>query len=231
MPTLISQTSDRFNERTNTALARSGTVHSQNPFARVFTGSVPPPNLPTPTNLTLNMRESAIRPNARNIGNSSDIVMDPEVFTQAVNRMDTVVDFVGAESYAMINGMEEICTTIFQIPETVSRIQNVCDTLKRCLSSIRGVTEAVATDTRQFISDMADIDRGNTRLIAVSQSGASNTIQSARSTITRQASNMERTSTTYKSRAARLEQEAEREERRAASLQIQIDAAMTRLDI
>ncbi|MCL2362837.1 MAG: hypothetical protein FWC73_13615, partial [Defluviitaleaceae bacterium] len=108
MPNLIGNIADRFNERTEAALTRAGMVHSQDPFARVVVRDVQPPNLPAPVNQTLNMPTGSGSLSARNVGNSSNIALEPDVYNQAMKRMVSIDDFVGEEVFTMLGEIEEI---------------------------------------------------------------------------------------------------------------------------
>jgi len=229
MSNLVGNIPKRFKERTEAALSRAGTAHNSNPFERVNTGSVPPPNLRTPLNQTMTLHMISETPTARNMGTSANIVIDPEAFNQATKRMDSIDEFVGQEVYTTLCEVEEMCETIFQIPETIARIKDICSEVKRCLGPFRGVTDGVVIDTRKYVSAMSDVDHGNAGLIALSQVGVNNAVQVATTTINRQAHNMEQTSLSYKTNADRLEREAEREQLRADRLQMQIDASMANI--
>jgi len=225
---LTSKTAIRFFEKTGEGLTRAGTIHNRDPFAGRIYSHAPPPNLPEarnqdPERLTDTSRGTS----ARNVGNSSNIVISPIVLNQHIQRMTSIDDQVGGEVYAMLGEVEEMCATIFQVPATVKRIRNLCDEVKRCLGPFRGVTDDLAIKTRRIASEISDIDHGNPDEIAVSQTGTNQGIQLVTSTISRQADSMERTATTYRARASRLEQEADREQLRADNLQMQIDMALS----
>jgi len=234
MPRLSSKTADRFFENTGEALTSASHIHNQNPFEGMRHDAAPPPQLPIRSNQDPSLlTDTAMGAGAntsmlaRNIGNSSNIVVDPTVLTQSIQRMDKIDEYVGSDAYSMLNDVNEVCTTIFQLPETVQEIKSVCDDVKHCLSPFRGVTDGITIATRRFVYEMSDIDHGNPNSIAMSQTGADQAIQMATTSVNRQSDNMERTASTYKNRADRLEQQAEREERMAVNLQSQIDMAMS----
>jgi len=206
-------------ESTSIPSGRSG---SQNPYP----GGVRAPALQPVSNLSFDMPKSAEGSQARNIGTSANVVVEPEVFNHTLRRMDSIDDFVGGEVYNMLGEIEEICSTIFQVPATVERIKNVCNEVKRCLGPFRGVTDAVAIDTRQYVHAISDIDHGNPNLTAISHIGETNAVQRANTTVNRQVNNMERTVMSYRNTANRLEHEAERERQRAANLQRQANTLM-----
>jgi len=218
---------DRFHTNTSDALTRAGNVHNQNPFEGMRSGDVPFPQLPHAANQSpQSLMQASRSAMAGNVGNSSNIVVDPNTFTQAIQRMDSIDDHVGAEVFGMLGQVEEMCATIFKVPSTVQRIRSLCDEVKRCLGPFRGATEEVAIDTRRFVNAISDIDHGNSGEIAISQVAVSQAVQMARTTIDRQVSNMQRTASTYNTRADRLELDAEREQRRADDIQRQIDEAI-----
>jgi len=225
---LTSKTAIRFFEKTGESLTRAGTIHNRDPFAGRVYSHAPPPNLPEARNQAPErLTDAPSGTTARNVGNSSNIVVPPAALNQVMQRMNSIDDHVGGEVYAMLGEVEEMCSTIFQVPATVKRIRNLCDEVKRCLGPFRGTIDDLTIKTRRIASEISDIDHGNPDEIAVSQAGTSQGIQLVTSTINRQADSMERTATTYKTRASRLEQEADREQQRADNLQMQIDMALS----
>jgi len=226
MPNLVGNIAEKFRAKTEAALTRAGAAHLRDPFERGNFGDVPTPNLRTPTNVQMNLHMISQTPMARNMGTSANVVINPNIYNQAVRRMDAIDELVGAEIHAALCQIEEMCSTIFQVPETIERIRNVCSEVKRCLGPFRAVTDGIAIDTRKYVHAMSDVDHGNTGQIAISQLGADNAVQAASNALDRQANNMERTSASYKSTSDRLERDAEREQRRADDLQAQIDAIM-----
>jgi len=238
MPRLTSRTADRFFENIGEAVTRASHIHNKNPFEGMRHDASPPPQLPVRSNqdpvfLTDAIGGAGVNTGmiARNIGNSSNIVVDPTVLTQSIQRMDKIDEHVGSNVYTMLNDIEEICATIFRLPETVQEIHSVCDDVMHCLGPFRGVTEGITMTTRRFAYDMSDIDHGNPNSLAMSQIGIDQAIQMATTSISRQAGNMERTATTYKNQANRLEQQAQREERAVVNFQRQLDMLASAPDI
>ena len=205
---------ERFFTNTEEALMRAGDAHSRKPFDGHTTGSVPLPPLPTPINQPAPFAADDAwkgAPHARNAGDSSNVVVEPDAYNTILQRMDVVDYQAGADMYAISNEIEEICSTIFVVPETGPRISGIADQFKKSLNQFRAATEEVIIDTRRFISTASDVDHGNTEELAISRAAADQAIGRVSSSIDRQISSMERTASAYKTRAEQLERQAETE--------------------
>jgi len=211
----------KFFANTEDALARAGEAHNKDPFAGHPLGKVPLPHLPEPRNQPAPFsQEEAFTggPHARNIGDSSSVVSDPDVYTDVLRRMEMVDYQAGADIFMISNTIEEICSTIFIVPDTCERITALCGQLKKELGPFRSATEEVAIETRKFANAISDIDHGNMEELAMTRIGADQAINRVSSAIDRQVSSMERTAEIYESRASQLKVQAERERQRAERL-------------
>jgi len=204
------------------ALNRASDAHNQNPFENHRSnGSVPLPQLPPARNQPAPFSSGDAwsgGPHGRNVGNSSSVVVDADVYNTVIQRVDMAEHQAGADMYNMCNTIDEICETIFMIPETNPRIKAMTDTFKKSLGPFRSLTEEVATDVRRFTGEIANIDHGNMSEVAMVQTASRQSIQQVSSSIDRQVSNMERTSESYKIRGERLSDQAQREQQRADRL-------------
>ena len=208
----------KFFENTEAALDRAGDAHNANPFEGRRSGVVPLPVLPATNNQTAPFSpEDAWSggPHARNVGNSSNVVVDPDVYRHTLQRMDMVDYQAGADMYMISTEIEDMCSTIFVVPETGPRIAAIADQLKRSLGPLRSLTEEVAIDVRQFANEISNADHGNSQEVAISQAGSDQAIQRVSSSIDRQISSMERTSNIYQTRSQSLASQAQRERERA----------------
>ena len=211
----------KFFANTEEALTRAGAAHSKDPFENTTSKLVPLPNLPEARNQPAPFtQEEAFTgsPHSRRVGNSTSVVVDPDVYNTVLQRMDTVDYQAGADMYMISNEIEELCATIFVVPDTVEQIATLCSQFKKELNQFRAVTEEVAISTRQYLSRVSEIDHGNTEELAFTSQGADQAIQRVSSAIERQVSSMERTVENYQSRASRLSDQAQRERARAERL-------------
>jgi len=224
---LTSKTSDRFASNTEEALSRSGAVHKKDPFQGMPSGDVPFPNMPSTINQNPETLRNAISGGliSRNVGNSSNIVVDPVVFNDSIRRMNSMDNHIGAEVHGLLREVEEMCATIFHVPAVARQIKNFCDEVTRHLGRFQDTTDSISIETKRFVGEMAQIDHGNTGQIAISQMAVSQAIQQANSAINRQTDNMQRTVQNYNRQVERLNGETEREERNVERLQRELERA------
>ena len=212
----------KFFQNTEDALTQAGEAHNRNPFDNHRANhSVPLPNLPTTTNIS-----SPFTPeqglsggsHAMGVGNSSNVVVDPDVLETAVQRMDRLDRQATDDMCNIANEIDEICSTIFVVPATVTHIARLTDEFKKHIMPGRYVTEDMVIDVRRFMDQTSNTDHGNMGVIAMSRPGADQAIQRVSSSIDRQISNMERTVGNYQTRSETIKTQAERERRRADQL-------------
>ena len=216
----------KFFTNTEEALDRAGNAHNRNPFDSHRTNhSVPLPNLPPINNQPVPFTPADAKsggPHARGAGDSSNVVVDPDILDNIARRMEMIDRQATDDMCRVADEIEEMCSTIFVVPETAVRIRSLCDEFKRTMHQARYVTEDTAIDVRKFVNEVSSIDHGNPGEIAMSRSGADQAIQRVSSSMDRQISNMERTANNYKTQSQRLDSQAERERRRAEQLASQL---------
>ena len=204
----IGKSAGKFFTNTGDALRQAGEAHDRDPFEGLTSNRVPFPSLPTARNQTIPFSPDEAwtgSTNARSVGDASNIVVDPDVYSHVMRRVETVDHQAGADIYMVATAIEEICTGIFVVPETVPRILAITSQLKNSLGQFRSLTENANIDIRGFVHAMAEIDHGNTGLLAVSRTRADDVIQRVSTTMNRQVDNMESTTGSYRSQAGNIE--------------------------
>jgi len=160
------------------------------------------------------------------MGNSSSVVVDADIYNTVLQRLDTADHQAGADMYAMCNTIDEICETIFVVPETTPRIKAMTDQFKKSLGQFRSLTEEVAIDVRRYTSEISNIDHGSMEEVAMVETASNQVIGRVSSSIDRQINSMERTSESYITRADRLADQAQRERQRADRLAANLSNGM-----
>ena len=215
---------EKFFTNTEEALERAGEAHNKNPFERHRSnGSVPLPNLPPTHNQPAPFTSSDAwtgGPHGRNVGDSSSVVVDTDVYNAVIQRADMVDHQSGGDMYAMCNTIDEICETIFVVPETSPRIAAITDQFKKSLGHYRSLTEELAICVRRYTNEISNIDHGSMDEVAMVKAASSQAIGRVSSSADRQISSMERTSESYKNQAKRLSEQAQREYQRADRLRL-----------
>ena len=170
-----------FIRRTNQAMTQAAAIHSRNPFEghkpanivthRIFDdGSTTPVtfNMPVPRvqpvrDLRLRFSpEDALRENINNrtgVGNSTNIVVNRDIFENTLRRIDAADDQAGECIFRTCQAIESICRDLFIVPETNPRIMNLTGKLKTSLGQFRSITEETNISTRSFVNRVIEADQ------------------------------------------------------------------------
>jgi len=221
----------KFFANTEEALDRASNAHNTNPFDRHRSNhSMPLPNLPPthnqPAPFTAADAMSDSVSHARNVGDVTNIALDPGVVEDISYRMQRIDRQAADDMRRVADEVEAMCGTIFVVPETVERIRSLCDDFKRAMHYAGHVTDDAAMDVRKFVNEMCDIDHGNPEILAISRTGADQAIDRVSRSMDRQIQNMERTVDSYKNQSLRLSNQADRERRRAEQLSSLLQGGM-----
>ena len=152
---------------------------------------------------------------ARNRGDSSNIVVDSHVYHSAMRRMDMIDNQAGADIHRCCNAIEEMCASMYIVPETVPRVMEIVSRVKGSLGQFRSLTAEIDMSANRFINAAAEIDHGNMSNIVVSRAPADQAIHRVADTMSRQADNMERTERGYRDQAVTLAEQARSRRNRA----------------
>jgi len=217
----VGKSAERFFAATENAFEKAGDAHEKKPFEGKKEGIVPLPRLPSVSNKDAPFEAADAwsgTAHARNAGNSSNIVVDPQVYDAILRRVDMTDHQVGADLYRVAAAIEEMCAKSFVVPETAARVLAVISQVKNSLGQFRALTEDAAISIRRFASAISDADLGNTGQVAVSEASAEQIISRVSSTLDRQTDSMERTANNYKTCSETLMNQAKREHQKADSL-------------
>ena len=166
---------EHFFSNTSAALDMANMAHSRDPFEGMASNRVPLPNMSTPRNISAPFTVEDAWSNAmhaRRVGNCSNVVVDHQLYGDAVSRVDVIDDQAGADIYMIANAIEDMCARIFVVPETVKRILAVTDQLKGSLGQFRSLTEDANIDMRRFVGAISAVDHGSMKQLAISDSGS-----------------------------------------------------------
>ena len=214
------KSAEKFFSNTSEALGNAGKAHVKKPFEGRSEGVVPLPRLPATNNRQAPFEaEDAWSDNhRRNVGNSSNIVVEPYAGEPAPGRVNYLDTGAGEELYNVCNFVEEMCKTIYVVPETIQGVYNISEEFKGSLGEFRSHTEEINICIRNFMIEASQIDFGNNGLIAMEERAAEQNINRVSNTIDMQATSMDNTAMNYKMQAEGLRQKAQAERAAAGSL-------------
>ena len=121
---------------------------------------------PSSTTATGNVRRLPFEPDDARVGqfvtgkgDSSNIVVDSSDYTELTQRISHADDKMGECLYRIALEIEEMCRTIYILPETLPRCMNVSSAVKTSLSEFRSLTEEAVSVACSFARDIANIGR------------------------------------------------------------------------
>jgi hypothetical protein len=223
---------ERFLRNTNEAMELAHAGHSRDPFAGVAPGEVSLPQLSTPINKRPPFgTESAFGGRHRTgVGSSANIVVDQSVYDNVLRMADDADGQAGEDIYRIAEAIENMCSSIYVVPETVPKVLAITSQIKSSLSQFRSMTENVCIQTRRFVNEIRHIDRAHSSfLFVLNRSSANDTISSVSDAMKQQSGNMKNTSQELQSKSKSLREharefkdEARNMRKEVASLQIQL---------
>ena len=90
-------------------------------------------------------------------GDSSNIVVRQGEYEAIARHVSQLDDAVGECLYRVIEEIEEMCSTIFILPEVVPGCLNICSGVKTSLNQYRRLTDDAMQETRNYSRDILDI--------------------------------------------------------------------------
>ena len=166
------------------------------------------------------------------VDNRSNIVVEQDIYEDAVKQMEAADDKAGEEIYKMACKIEEICKTIYIVPETNPRAMAITGRAKDCLSKFRELTEEVNIQVKQYVSEIGHIDKAPDGFkVVVSDEGAEHVISGIKSSAGKQVQSMEDTARSYAQGIDSLKHQANSLNRQADTTKNQIDMLETRVDM
>ena len=216
---LVGKSAERFFNNTSEAIGRAGESHSKNPFEGMgASGSVPLPRLAPVNNRAAPFTAEdawSEQSQARSRGDSSNIVVDPGTYGAVMRRMEIVDNQAGADIFRCCGAIEEMCTGMYVVPETVPRVLELVGRVKNSLGQFRSLTNETSMGAQRFVNTMSEIDHGNTSNIVVASASAEQAVRRVGDTMNRQAEGMGRTVDNYRSQAGNLRTQAQNQMNRA----------------
>ena len=91
-------------------------------------------------------------------GNSSNIVFDPDIYDEMLRRVQIIDEQAGEDLYRVAIQIEEMCETIYIIPETLPKFLSILNSVKDSLREFRSLTEEACIQTRKFVNAIDSID-------------------------------------------------------------------------
>jgi len=91
------------------------------------------------------------------IGNSTNIVVDESLYRDTTNKVDSIDDKMGECLYRTALEIEEMCRTIFILPQAAPRCLGISDEVKRSLGEFRALTDEANLLANRFARDINDI--------------------------------------------------------------------------
>ena len=219
----------RFFKKTNEAMETAGKAHNKNPLENIPKGKVPQPNLATPNNQKLPFSYEDANPlNDRyitGVGNSSNIVVEESIYRDAIRKINIADEKAGEEIYKMACVIEEMCKSIYIVPQTIPRVMSITSRIKDSLPQFRYLTEEVNITTRKLVDEMGRIDQAPDMFkLVVSDRGAEHVINTTKNIVDRQIESMENTAQGYARTADSMRQQGDALKRRADAIKVRVDA-------
>jgi len=165
------------------------------------------------------------------VGNSSNIVVDAGLHEEISRKLDMVDDDAGADIHKTSMLIEEMCSSMYVVPETSPRVRAIADRVKSALGEFRSITEDANIDTRKFVNEMGNIDQSDHMFtIVLEERSVNEVINNVHIAMGQQANNMKTTMNGYWSAAQGLRQQANAARHQAQSFRQSIQQLRTQLN-
>jgi len=92
------------------------------------------------------------------VGNESNIVVNQKTYEKALKKVQMIDDSIAEDYHNMLVQIEDMCSTIFVVPDTIPRILESVDKMKSSLEQFRSLTDKAIICTRRFVDQIAVID-------------------------------------------------------------------------
>jgi len=192
---------EQFLRNTNDGMQRASKGHSRNPFEGVSAGLVQLPLLGAPANKRPPFPEESAFGGGHDVGvgNQTNIVVDQGVYDTAIRMVDMADEQAGEDLYRIITAIEEMCTSIYVVPETVPKVLSITGQIKDSLGQFRSITENVNIQTRRFVNEIREIDRARGSFsFVLNDRIAADTISTVSNAMKQQNNNMQDTIEDYR---------------------------------
>jgi len=218
---------ENFLHKTRDAMTKASEVHSRNPFEGVSGGRVPVPAMPNKDNrkhpFSPSDAHSALH--SVGVGNSSNIVVDQTLYDDALRMVTLTDDQAGQDLFQTSMAIEELCSRIFVVPDTVPGVMSISDRMKNSLGEFRSLTEDTNMHTRRFVDEIRQIDGANGMFVFVcEQRAAAEVINRVTTEMSHQAESMRATANSYRDASMELRDKADDARKKAGEFRQTIGA-------
>ena len=90
--------------------------------------------------------------------NSGNIVADQREYEDISRKISHADDKIGECLYRIAQEIEDMCQTIYKLPQAVPRCLNVANSVKNSMGEFRSLTEEAAQEVRMYARDITEID-------------------------------------------------------------------------
>ena len=132
------------------------------------------------------------------MGNSSNIVVDEGLYEDTLRKLDMVDDECGENIHKTSMIIEEMCSSMYVVPETGPRVKAIADRVKSMLGEFRSLTENTSIQTRKFVNEIRHIDQADHMFtFALEERSAAQVVSGVRNSMGQQAQSMKNTANGY----------------------------------
>jgi len=141
-------------------LSSASAVHSMNPFGGAGGGRVPPPSMGDRMNMNSpHSPMTAVLGGVRTgIGNRSNVVVEQGLYNEVLQRILTTDIAIAEELHAIMIRIEEMCETIYIVPETLPKYLDAVNKLKSSLGEFQSLTNEARVGTERFVGEIVALD-------------------------------------------------------------------------
>ena len=150
----------KYLSNVNGAMVSAHTVHSRNPLEGVSSNKTTPPALPPSKNHNIVHTPDTAKHGgfSLGIGNNSNIVVSQDTYERTIHRASSFDTAMAEESYNLSVQLEEMCSSIYVVPETLPKFLEAVSTIKSSLTEFQAVTDDARMQTLSFVGEMMSID-------------------------------------------------------------------------
>lgn len=193
----LGASANNFIRETHRAMLTAVNAHNRKPFEGFSAGNVPLPRIEPGVNqrFPFSADDGLSGRHAVGIGNSSNVVVEQVTYEDSLRKVDMVDDQAGEEIYRAAMAIEEMCSSMYIVPETAPKIMAITNQIKNSLGRFRSLTEDVNIETRRFVNEIRHIDQGGDMFfLAMQDMMANDVVNRASGSMNQQAENMRNTS-------------------------------------
>ena len=144
-----------------TAMTSAHSAHSSPPVFAGTESEAPPPALPaTPNHNPPHSPETAnMGGYSTGVGNQSNIVVKQNDYDEVLRKIQMTDAKIAEEIYNLAIQIEEMCETIYIVPQMRPKYLEYTIKAKSWLSAFQSLADDARTSGHQFVSEVVQIDR------------------------------------------------------------------------